>query len=162
MSVFISFIHEEERVAAAVQELLREKLNNEFRVFLSADRWQMRAGELWLDRIRAELTEARVIVSLLSPRSIARPWVNFEAGAAWLGNKPIIPACFGGLEPPLPKPYSDFQALDLRQHHYQLVRDVFQWLTEGQRHLARVPWFVDDVDNTEVRRLLEELDRPAN
>jgi hypothetical protein len=66
MSVFISFIHEEERVATAIQALLREKLNNEFRVFLSADRWQMRAGEVWLDRIREELAQATVIVSLHS------------------------------------------------------------------------------------------------
>ncbi len=157
MSVFISFIHEEERVATEVQALLREKLNNEFRVFLSADRWQMRAGQVWLDRIRAELTEARVIVSLLSPRSIARPWVNFEAGAAWLADKPIIPACFGGLEVAnLPKPYADFQALDLIQHHYELVRDALHWLTAGQGRIAPVPLPRDD---PAVRRLHEELDR---
>ena len=159
MSVFISFIHEEERVASAVQALLREKLNNEFRVFLSADRWQMRAGEVWLDRIRAELTEARVIVSLLSPRSIARPWVNFEAGAAWLGNKPIIPACFGGLERAnLPKPYSDFQALDLRQHHYELVRDTLRWLTDDGR-IPPIPWHPAD---PAVQRIHQELDRLPN
>jgi hypothetical protein len=152
MSVFISFIHEEERVATAVQALLKEKLGEEFRVFLSTD---LRAGHVWLERIREELTQARVIVSLLSPRSIARPWVNFEAGAAWFAHKPIIPACFGGLElASLPKPYSDFQAIDLRQRHYELVRDAFGWLT-GKAEIAAGPWPPDD---PAVRRLYDELD----
>ena len=77
---------------------------------------------------------------LLSPNSISRPWVNFEAGAAWLARKRIIPVCFGGLDRGnLPKPYSDFQALDLRTHYYELVRDVFDWLEEGRR-LPPIPF----------------------
>jgi hypothetical protein len=46
MSVFISFVHEEQEVAAAVQQLLVEKLQREFPVFLSSDRWQMVAGQM--------------------------------------------------------------------------------------------------------------------
>ena len=35
------------------------------------------------DRIRAEIKRSREFVVLLSPNSINRPWVLFEAGAAW-------------------------------------------------------------------------------
>jgi len=49
---------------------------------------------------------------MLSEKSVKRPWVNFEAGAAW--GKMIIPVCFAGLRKDgLPKPYSSLQAVDL-------------------------------------------------
>src|SRR5438874_13773869 len=113
-NTFISFIHEEERVAMAVKNLLRDKLGHAHNIFLSADNWQVRAGEDWFERVREELDRARVVVLLLSPNSISRPWINFEAGAGWLARKSIIPVCFGGLQRGnLPRPYSNFQALDL-------------------------------------------------
>jgi len=42
--------------------------------------------------------------------------VNFEAGAAWLTDKHVIPACFKGLsKEKLPKPYSSLQAINLNE-----------------------------------------------
>jgi hypothetical protein len=158
--VFISFIHEEERVAIAVQAMLREKLDREHRVFLSADTWQIRAGEIWLDRLREELDDARVAVLLLSPSSIIRPWVNFEAGAAWLTGKAIIPVCFGGLlKEQLPKPYSNFQAIALREEYYYLVRSVFGWLSNS---ILPLPFGSDDPTVVNLRAELDRLeDRTA-
>lgn len=100
--VFISFIHEEEQVATAVQRFLQAHLTDRNDVFLSSDRWAIYAGEQWLDRIISELRQAKVVVSLLSPAlspaSVARPWVNFEAGAAWIREgTALIPVCFGGM-----------------------------------------------------------------
>jgi len=92
--VFLSFIHEEEKIAKAVQRFLADKLNRQT-VFMSADRWQVFAGEIWLDRIEQELDSAKVVILLLSQDSVGRPWVNFEAGAAWLAKKAVIPVCFG-------------------------------------------------------------------
>lgn len=124
MKVFISFIHEEASVATAVQKLIQKKLGK--KAFLSSDQWQIYAGEVWLDRIRAELASAKVVVLLLSRTSIGRPWVNFEAGAAWLtAEKAIIPVCYGGLtKNTLPKPYSEIQALNLKQEGYYLVKSI--------------------------------------
>jgi hypothetical protein len=122
--VFISFIHEELRVAAAIQKLLEVAFSDR-KIFLSSDEWQVHAGEIWLERIRQELTTAKVVVLMLSPKSVLRPWVNFEAGAAWLRDKAIIPACFGGLSKgSLPKPYSGIQALDLPADSYYLTTSV--------------------------------------
>lgn len=127
-NVFISFIHEEASIATAVQKLIEMKLGQ--KAFLSSDQWQIYAGEVWLDRIRAELTSAKVVVLLLSLTSVKRPWVNFEAGAAWLmADKAIIPVCYGGLtKDTLPKPYSGIQALNLRQEGYYLVKSVAHYL----------------------------------
>jgi hypothetical protein len=67
---------------------------------------------------------------MLSKASVARPWINFEAGAAWLAKKPIIPACFGGLtKDTLPKPYSGIQALNLPDDLDYLVKSVARHLS---------------------------------
>jgi hypothetical protein len=158
--VFISFIHEHERVARAVQGLLRQNLRqtpgmNNVEVFMSSDEWQILAGEIWFDRILRELNAARVLVALMSPQSVSRPWVNFEAGAAWVAGKPVVPTCFGGLvRDNLPKPYSALQAINLPDDGYYLFTSVARHL---DRHaFVRPPFFVGD---PELADLVEALDR---
>lgn len=146
--VFISYIHEENGVAIATQRLLQEQLRGSA-VFMSADQWQVYAGEFWLDRIRTELAAARVVILLMSPASVGRPWVNFEAGAAWLSGKAIIPACFGGLTKAiLPKPYSGIQALDLPGEGYYLVSSVAHHLG-----VLAPPPFLTGFGGTETEQL---------
>lgn len=152
--VFLSFIHEQQSVAVAVQKLLQDNLK-ERKIFLSADVWQVLAGENWLDRIKEELSSAKVVILLLSKLSVDRPWVNFEAGAAWLTNKPIIPACFGGLSKEgLPKPYSGIQALNLAEDAYYLVRSIFRYLDWNGIDGLVPPPFLDDYSH--LTKLREE------
>ena len=89
--VLVSFIHEEERVAEAVKQYLDEKLDLGQVLFMSSDQWQVYGGDDWLEKIRLALRDSVVIVALLSQESVRRPWVNFEAGAAWLTRKVRIP-----------------------------------------------------------------------
>ena len=46
----------------------------------------------WQDSIRAALIGSKRILVLLTPRSVSRPWVLMETGAAWALGKPLIPA----------------------------------------------------------------------
>ena len=46
----------------------------------------------WQDSIRAALIGSKQILILLTPRSINRPWVLMETGAAWALGKALIPA----------------------------------------------------------------------
>jgi hypothetical protein len=138
--VFISFIHEEEEVAEAVQTFVKKVLEGKTEVFMSADTWQIYAGEIWLDRIVDELKKARVVILMLSPVSVVRPWVNFEAGGAFFTDKRMIPVCFDGLDKGnMPKPYSNFQAVDLESEddQYYLVRSVCHHLND--RMIAPIP-----------------------
>jgi hypothetical protein len=157
--VFISFVHEDEQVAHAVQSFLRDQLGRvlglgEVQVFLSSDEWQILAGENWLDRIFRELRESRVLVSLMSPTSVSRPWVNFEAGAAWVAGKPVVPVCFGGQgRDQLPKPYSVLQAVSLPDDGYYLMRSVAHHLSRNC--LVPPPFFRDSPELEDVRRALE-------
>jgi hypothetical protein len=138
--VFISFIHEEQAIATAIQEVLSGLLPAND-VFISADNYQVFAGEIWLEKIRRELDEAKVVVLMLSPASIKRPWINFEAGAAWLTGKALIPVCFGGLtKGSMDKPYSGIQGVDLPDDLEYLVRSIKRHLNpEGLSWLLDVP-----------------------
>jgi len=125
--VFISFIHEEVEWAQSVQLFITTVLNYKSMPFMSSDKFQIYAGEKWLDRIMEELEGAKVVLLMLSKKSVERPWVNFEAGAAWTRNIVTIPICFQGMRKgELPKPYSSLQAVDLdsRDDHEYLARSV--------------------------------------
>jgi hypothetical protein len=112
--IFISFIHEEVDYAQAVQNFISRILGAEVTPFLSFDKFQIYAGEKWIERIMDELKGAKVVVLMLSKESVKRPWVNFEAGAAWTRDIDIIPVCILGLsKDDLPKPYSSLQAISL-------------------------------------------------
>src|ERR1700682_1979280 len=114
-NVFISFIHEDQDYAQTVQNFITRILGTEAHPFLSSDKLQIYAGEKWIDRIMDELKDAKVVLLILSERSGKRPWVNFEAGAAWTRQIAIIPVCIGGFKKDdLPKPYSSLQAVDLQ------------------------------------------------
>jgi TIR domain len=113
-NVFMSFIHEEAKYAEAVQHFVTQMLGADAKPFLSSDQMQVYAGEKWLEKIMDELKKAKVVLLMLSEESVKRPWVNFEAGAAWTRDIITIPVCFGGLRKgELPKPYSSVQAVDL-------------------------------------------------
>ncbi len=156
--IFISFIHEEQPVAIAVQQLLRPSLGNR-NVFLSSDEWQIFAGEQWLDRLKAELQPAKVVVLLLSQCSVKRPWVNFEAGVAWLTGKVIIPACFAGLtKSALPKPYSNIQALDLPDDDYYLIRSVSHHFNLGPPILP----VINSADQQALREAIRQVAETAS
>ena len=49
--LFVSFVHEDEKLAQAVQDLLQTEFNLRDEVFLSSDRSQIYAGDLWLQKI---------------------------------------------------------------------------------------------------------------
>ena len=120
--VFISFVTEDKGVAEAVQNLIEQELGLKGNVFMSADRSQVLAGHDWLEKIRAALQSCEALVLMLSARSLRRPWINYEAGAAWILGRPVIPVCFGNLSPSvLPEPYSGMQAAELPDAHYLLT-----------------------------------------
>jgi hypothetical protein len=151
--IFISYVHEDHEIAQSLARFLREpKCCNPpagasvpavtYNVFFTGDDWLLYAGEIWLQRIREELTAAKVLLSLFSPYSVERSWVHFEAGAAWLANKAVIPVCVGGLTvKDLRIPYSGIQGVTLTDSSsaYYLLRSVWKHFTpETPRQLNDV------------------------
>ncbi len=93
-NVFISHIHEEEPLAQVLKEIIETPFKGEVAAFISED---LPSGAKWLEEITKQLKIADVMIIACSPKSIERSWINFEAGAAWHADIPIIPFCHSGM-----------------------------------------------------------------
>ncbi|MEM9299304.1 MAG: toll/interleukin-1 receptor domain-containing protein [Bacteroidota bacterium] len=70
---------------------LSDKLNSKgFSCFLAEA--ELEIGKRWMESIHAAIKGSRIVIVLLTPRSINRPWVLIETGAAWALDKPLVPA----------------------------------------------------------------------
>ncbi len=111
--VFISHISDEAEVARRLKQRLDGDFLGMLEIFVSSDRETIRAGQKWLDEVDRALRAADAELILCSPRSVGRPWVNFEAGAAWLRRIPVIPVCHSGLKlVELPVPLNLLQGIE--------------------------------------------------
>lgn len=113
-NIFISHITEEKEVAIIIKSLIEETFPNQAEIFVSSDGVSIAAGTKWLDEISKALNEADLLITLCSEMSIKRPWINFELGAGWKKNIPIIPICYLGItKKQLPQPIAMLQGMDL-------------------------------------------------
>lgn len=85
--VFISYAAGDSAIA---DELRNDLENNGLKCFMAEKDIQVAAE--WQDSIRAALIGSKRVLVLLTPRSINRPWVLMETGAAWALGKVLIPA----------------------------------------------------------------------
>lgn len=119
MKIFISHIHEESKLALVLKDWTESTFAGQCDVFVSSDADDIPAGSKWLDQIDSALGDSKVFITMCSPNSIIRPWINFETGCAWIKQTPIIPICHSGLSKSnLPQPLSMFQALDLEEEGF--------------------------------------------
>jgi len=103
--IFISHIKEEKDVAIFLKNLIDTIFSKKIDVFVSSDDVCVPLGGAWLNHIEKALRECIAIVIISSPKSVLKPWINFEFGTGWIRDLPIIPACHSGMnfeELPLP------------------------------------------------------------
>lgn len=114
--VFISHITEEKEMALELKQLIEESFLGMLSVFVSSDENSISSGSRWLDNITSALGNCAIELILCSPNSVKRPWINFEAGAGWVREIPVIPLCHSGMEPSsLPVPLNLLQAAKISE-----------------------------------------------
>lgn len=114
--IFISHITEESELAKMLAAFIKKTYLNMFDVFVSSDGENISSGDRWLESIDNALGSCVIQVSLCSPYSVTRPWINFEAGASWIRRIPVIPICHSGMtKNKLPLPLSLLQGIDMEQ-----------------------------------------------
>jgi hypothetical protein len=112
--LFVSHISEEAEIAALLKQTIEEDFLDLVKLFQSSDIGSIAAGDDWLTAVQQALHEAAAVIVLCSHASIQRPWVQFELGAAWSRQVPIIPICHSGLRAAdLPLPLSRKEAVEL-------------------------------------------------
>lgn len=130
--LFISHISSEAELAQRLKQRIEADFLGMLDIFVSSDRHTIQAGTKWLDEVDRALKDADLQLVLCSMESVNRPWVNFEAGAAWLRGIPVIPVCHSGLAPrALPVPLSMLQAVECAkaeglQKLYDAIATVLQ------------------------------------
>lgn len=103
--VFVSHITEEALIARELKGLLERSFLGAVDLFVSSDLDSNPRGSNWLDNVTDAMRACHMMFLVCSPKSIERPWLNFEAGAAWVKRLPAIPVCHSGMTPsalPLP------------------------------------------------------------
>lgn len=125
--MFISYVHEDSELAIRLKDLIEDSFTGSVEVFVSSD--AISPGDDWRQKIRDSLRQASDFIILLTPRSYNRPWVNFEAGAAYGRNIRFIPVCARGLSishvaPPLGDP--QMLVIDSEEGTRNLVRTLAQ------------------------------------
>ena len=112
--IFVSHIHEEAPLAEALKGWIERLFSGQVEVFVSSDDESIKAGEKWLSAIERVLSQVDLVVALCSKQSIARPWVTFESGGAWIKGVKVIPVCHSDMKKnELPLPLSVFQGIDI-------------------------------------------------
>lgn len=109
-TIFISHISQEKEIACVFKEFLGKKFLKIIDVFASSHEESLRVGDDWMNTIKMSMMNCKLLIIICSPISISRPWINFEAGAGWIKEVPVIPLCHSGLTPnKLPVPVNSFQ-----------------------------------------------------
>jgi hypothetical protein len=106
---------------ASADRLIAERLAARFeacdprlKTFVSSRAGDIGTDSAWLPSAQTALQHSDAYVILLSPNSVLRPWVSFEAGAAWFSGRTCVPVRVGGLTPEeVPLPLSGQQLYDL-------------------------------------------------
>lgn len=114
--VFVSHVEENATVASKIKKWLEDNLLEGVEVFVSSD-GGIKAGDKWEERIIEEkLKNCRIALVVCTQTSVRQPWINFEAGGAWVQGARVIPLCYHGQRKDmLPRPLSSRQALDLSE-----------------------------------------------
>ncbi|NHC16329.1 TIR domain-containing protein [Motilibacter deserti] len=84
--VFVSHTHTDKALDAAVRQAIRSLFGDAVDVASSSDResqGSIAPGENWFEWIVRQVQEARVTFVLLTPTSVLKPWIMWEAGAVF-------------------------------------------------------------------------------
>jgi hypothetical protein len=111
--VLISHSSKDEVLASALIDLLRSGLGllpNQIRCS-SVDGYRLPAGVNTDAQLRAEVRASKVLIGLITPNSLASPYVLFELGARWGAGEIMVPLLAGVTPDKLRGPLSGMNAL---------------------------------------------------
>ena len=111
--IFISHISNENQLAQNLKQRIGTDFLGLVDIFVSSDQKTIQAGSKWLEEVEKGLKRADLQIIMCSKESVGRPWVNFEAGAVWLRDIPVIPVCHSGMHlGDLPVPLSMLEGVE--------------------------------------------------
>lgn len=131
-NIFISHCAVDAVVAKNVSEVLNTLSLHQFRTWFSSseeiDEGFM-PGDMWFQRICNEILQSDVLIAILTPNSIHRPWIYYETGIAQ-GKEgcTIMPICIGINKDEIPAPLNNYQLYQLSDYNSakSLIKQLFE------------------------------------
>jgi hypothetical protein len=144
-TVFVSHAAVDSEIATAFKQDAEASFLGLCNLFVSSNLDSIAGGSEWIKEIKSNLESATILVGLLSPIAIQRPWIYVEFGAGWIRSIPTIAVCHSGLaRDQLPVPLSNFQALNLLDELH--LRHLYEQISSAigcKLPPADFPGFVD-------------------
>ena len=138
--ILISHSSKDESLASVLIELLRASLGllpHQIRCS-SVDGYRLPAGVTTDVQLKSEVSEAKVVIGLMTPNSLLSPYVLFELGARWGSGAPMVPILAGVHADELRGPLAGLNALSCGKEAqlHQLVEDLSKRLNVPLRSPA--------------------------
>jgi hypothetical protein len=129
IDVFISHSSLDSDIAETLIELLESALalSSDSIRCTSVDGYRLPGGVSTDETLRREVHNSKVLIGLVTPRSMDSPYVLFELGARWGSSKPMFPVLAKGAEHEiLGGPLEGVNVLDGNREAelHQLVEDI--------------------------------------
>lgn len=110
--IFISYASEDHSLVQVISKLIEDVSLRQLRVWQAGD--DLKLGGGWFGQITTALNDSEVVVTLVTPTSLSRPWIYFESGfmsgrSASGANREPVPLCIGVRTDQL-GPLREFQA----------------------------------------------------
>ncbi|CAB9523089.1 expressed unknown protein [Seminavis robusta] len=98
--IFISHDSRDRELVHVIAETLKRVSQESVRVWFSSDESTptggMSPGSIWLDEIRLQILKSKLMIVVLTPLSLDRPWLSFETGyASATEGCNVVPVCVG-------------------------------------------------------------------
>lgn len=101
IDIFISHNNSDLDLAERLIDLLRISLNlvpEQIRC-TSVDGYRLPGGAKTDEQLRMEVHESKILIGIITPKSMTSPYVLFELGARWGSGYPMIPLLAKGITP---------------------------------------------------------------
>lgn len=124
---FLSHYSKDEDVAKIIAKSLSMITVDQIIPWYSSDSSEsggLKPGNIWFNEILSKIQQSKVVVVILTPNSINRPWLYFESGMAQsLEECEVIPVCVGTKRDSVSAPLGMYQCYQLTD--YKSLRDFF-------------------------------------
>jgi hypothetical protein len=112
--VFISHSSKDTFIAKQLDKLIREKCRK-YNVKTFLDERDIKGGDQISDTIKSNIEACDEFLVLISRYSVDSSWVLLEIGAAWMGNKRIVPIVDKVTPEEMPHIIVQHKAIDLNE-----------------------------------------------
>jgi len=160
--IFVSHAAVDTEIASRFKSDVEKSFLGLCKLFVSSNLDSLQGGREWIQEIKQNLSEAKILIGLLSPVALSRPWVYTEFGAGWIRSIPTISICHSGLDKgQLPVPLSHFQALNLTdkvhlEHLYGQISQAIGCQRPDRSLEADVMAYVEITETHRKKRMLGE------